>query len=65
VCGDSNCVGTYQFIGKGTGIGRKGQKITYAEAYQSFKRSLTSVINAHSFIPNSQIPLLYSLINPC
>ena len=36
------CVGTYTFIGKGTGIGRKGKKITYAEAWKGFERSMTS-----------------------
>lgn len=41
VCGDSNCVGTYKFIGKGTGKGAKGQKITYAEAWKGFERSFT------------------------
>ena len=30
-------VGKYTFIGKGTGIGRKGKKITYAEAWKGFK----------------------------
>jgi alanyl-tRNA synthetase len=29
-CGDSNCVGSYKFIGTGTGKGAKGNKITYA-----------------------------------
>ena len=43
VCGDSNCVGTYKFIGRGTGIGRKGQKLTYGQAYQTFKQALTTV----------------------
>jgi len=44
VCGDSTCVGKYEFIGRGTGIGRgpNGRKITYAEAWEGFKRSLTS-----------------------
>ena len=43
-CGDSECVGKYEFIGRGTGIGRgpNGHKITYAEAWEGFKRSLTS-----------------------
>jgi len=41
-CGDSQCVGSYKFIGKGTGIGRTGKNITYAEAWQGFQRSLTS-----------------------
>lgn len=37
-----SCVGKYTFIGKGTGIGAKGKKITYAEAWKGFERSLTS-----------------------
>lgn len=46
-CGDSNCEQKYTFIGKGTGIGRdtaekKGTKISYGDAWQGFKRSLTS-----------------------
>lgn len=41
-CGDSNCEQSYRFIGVGTGKGAKGKKITYAEAWQGFKRSLTS-----------------------
>ncbi len=35
-------MGKYTFIGKGTGIGTKGTKITYAEAWKGFERSLTS-----------------------
>ncbi|MCQ2819447.1 MAG: alanine--tRNA ligase [archaeon] len=41
-CGDSNCLGQYTFIGKGTGIGRKGKKITYADAWEGFRKSLTT-----------------------
>ena len=37
-CGDSNCEGKYHFIGRGTGIGRKGQKITYADAWNGTDR---------------------------
>ena len=37
-----SCVGTYKFIGRGTGIGRKGKKITYAEAWKGFEKSFTS-----------------------
>jgi alanyl-tRNA synthetase len=38
------CVGSYTFIGKGTGIGRgeNGKKITYAEAWKGFERSMTT-----------------------
>ncbi|KAH3764451.1 alanine--tRNA ligase [Pelomyxa schiedti] len=42
VCGDSRCEGKYHFIGRGTGKGARGQKITYAEAWEGFRRSLTS-----------------------
>ena len=41
-CGDSQCVGTYKFIGKGTGIGAKGKNISYADAWKGFERSFTS-----------------------
>eukprot|EP00331_Platyophrya_macrostoma_P016320 CAMPEP_0176475624 /NCGR_PEP_ID=MMETSP0127-20121128/43706_1 /TAXON_ID=938130 /ORGANISM="Platyophrya macrostoma, Strain WH" /LENGTH=971 /DNA_ID=CAMNT_0017871233 /DNA_START=95 /DNA_END=3010 /DNA_ORIENTATION=+ len=41
-CGDSSAEGKYSFIGKGVGIGRKGTKITYAQAWEGFKKSLTS-----------------------
>ena len=41
-CGDSNCEGSYKFIGVGTGKGAKGNPITYAEAWKGFKRSLSS-----------------------
>ena len=42
-CGDSACVGKYEFIGRGTGIGRDGKtKISYADAWKGFERSLTS-----------------------
>eukprot|EP01017_Pseudomicrothorax_dubius_P013138 TRINITY_DN1567_c0_g2_i3.p1 TRINITY_DN1567_c0_g2~~TRINITY_DN1567_c0_g2_i3.p1 ORF type:complete len:972 (-),score=341.83 TRINITY_DN1567_c0_g2_i3:72-2987(-) len=41
-CGDSQCVGKYKFIGKGTGIGAKGKKITYYDAWKGFEKSLTS-----------------------
>ena len=40
VCFNS-CVGTYKFIGRGTGIGRKGKKITYAQAWKGFENSFT------------------------
>lgn len=35
-------MGKYTFIGRGTGIGRKGRKITYAEAWEGFKKALTT-----------------------
>eukprot|EP00357_Protocruzia_adherens_P036422 CAMPEP_0115033840 /NCGR_PEP_ID=MMETSP0216-20121206/40213_1 /TAXON_ID=223996 /ORGANISM="Protocruzia adherens, Strain Boccale" /LENGTH=961 /DNA_ID=CAMNT_0002412447 /DNA_START=107 /DNA_END=2992 /DNA_ORIENTATION=+ len=41
-CGDSNCEEKYSFIGVGCGKGAKGQKITYAEAWNGFKKSLGS-----------------------
>jgi alanyl-tRNA synthetase len=39
-CGDSQCEKRYSFIGVGTGRGRgaKGEKITYAQAWEGFKR---------------------------
>jgi hypothetical protein len=39
---DFSCIGKYEFIGRGCGIGRNGKKITYAEAWKGFERSLTS-----------------------
>lgn len=39
-CGDSNCIGTYKFIGNG--FKKPEEKdMTYAEAWQSFERSMT------------------------
>ena len=40
-CGDSSCVGRYQFIGSGVGIGKE-KKITYAEAWQTFEDAMTT-----------------------
>jgi alanyl-tRNA synthetase len=40
-CGDSECEKKYHFIGVGTGIG-KTKKITYADAWNGFKKSLSS-----------------------
>jgi len=39
-CGDSGCVGKYSFIGKGFGKGAKGQKITYVDAWNSYKETM-------------------------
>ena len=52
-CGDSQCEKKYSFIGVGTGKGRgpQGSKITYAEAWEGFRRSLTSAA-----IPCTAIP---------
>jgi alanyl-tRNA synthetase len=43
-CGDSQCEKKYSFIGVGTGIGRgpQGKKITYSDAWNGFKKSLSS-----------------------
>lgn len=46
-CGDSQCEKKYSFIGVGVGKGREqpgrpAQKITYAEAWQGFRNSLSS-----------------------
>lgn len=41
-CGDSQCEQTYSFIGRGTGKGRRGERITYAQAWEGFRKSLTS-----------------------
>jgi alanyl-tRNA synthetase len=49
VCGDSRCEGKYHFIGQKTGIGKK-RKISYSEAWQTFKRSLESAKIPHTAI---------------
>ncbi len=41
-CGDSNCLEKYNFIGKGTGIGKEGVKLTYEDAWKGFAKSLTT-----------------------
>jgi len=43
-CGDSQCEKRYHFIGVGTGIGRgpNAKKLSYADAWNGFKRSLTT-----------------------
>lgn len=40
-CGDSICRGSYGFIGNGVGLGAKGKKLTFAEAYKTFEKSFT------------------------
>jgi len=50
-CGDSQCEKKYSFIGVGTGKGRTGKKITYADAWNGFKKSLSS-----ARIPCTPIP---------
>ena len=42
ICGDSNCLGKYTFIGRGTGIGEKGRKLTYSETWDTFEKSFTT-----------------------
>ncbi len=34
-----SCVGQYTFIGKGAGIGLKGKKYTYSDAWEGYKKS--------------------------
>lgn len=41
-CGDANCAEKYHFIGKGNGIGRDGSKITFTDAWNSYKDAMTS-----------------------
>lgn len=36
------CIGSYTFIGKGHGVGREGKKISYVDAWEGFKKSLTT-----------------------
>ncbi|KRX05303.1 Translation protein, beta-barrel domain [Pseudocohnilembus persalinus] len=40
-CGDSECVGSYTFIGKGFGQGKQGKKITYSDAWDLYKKAMT------------------------
>ena len=35
-------MGEYKFIGRGCGVGEKGQKLTYTQAWETFRRSLSS-----------------------
>ena len=39
-CGDSNCEGSYKFIGTGCGIGAKGKKITIDQAWATYEKAL-------------------------
>eukprot|EP00455_Lapot_gusevi_P012317 TRINITY_DN157_c0_g1_i2.p1 TRINITY_DN157_c0_g1~~TRINITY_DN157_c0_g1_i2.p1 ORF type:complete len:1016 (+),score=442.80 TRINITY_DN157_c0_g1_i2:57-3050(+) len=41
-CGDSQCEQSYKFIGRGTGKGARGEKITYAQAWEGFCKSLST-----------------------
>ena len=50
VCGDSQCVGKYSFIGVGCGKGKKGKKITYAEAWNSFRTSFENARVPHTAV---------------
>jgi alanyl-tRNA synthetase len=41
-CGDTSCVGMYQFIGRGTGIGRDNKtKLTYGGAWKTYVEAFT------------------------
>ncbi|KAL0212960.1 hypothetical protein RCL1_006586 [Eukaryota sp. TZLM3-RCL] len=41
-CGDSNCVGRYEFIGTGSGKGESGTHITYKDAWDGYERIFTT-----------------------
>lgn len=41
MCGDSNCIGRYEFIGTGIGIGQE-KEVTYADAWQTYKKSFSN-----------------------
>ena len=48
-CGDANCAEKYHFIGVGNGIGKKGKKITYSEAWKNFEKAFnTARIPCHT-----------------
>ncbi|KAL0229811.1 hypothetical protein PCE1_003375 [Barthelona sp. PCE] len=55
VCGDSNCVGQYTFIGKGCGIGsnelESPQKITFGEAWNIYVDSMKTYEHPSTPIP--------------
>jgi len=53
LCGDSNCVGKYSFIGTGVGMGAgpNGKKITYGEAWRIYEASMHT-----NKIPSTTIP---------
>lgn len=43
VCGDSSCVGTYQFIGTGTGLGAgRTEKLTLKDVWDTYEKSFGS-----------------------
>lgn len=43
ICGDSSCVGTYEFIGKGTGIGvGREKKLTLKDVWDTYEKSFGS-----------------------
>lgn len=43
ICGDSSCVGEYQFIGTGTGIGvGREQKLTIKDVWDTYAKSFSS-----------------------
>lgn len=42
ICGDAACTETYTFIGKGTGIGRKGVKMSYSDAWKSYEKAFNT-----------------------
>lgn len=49
VCGDASCTEKYQFIGRGTGMGRKGKKITYSESWKNYEKAFnTARIPCHT-----------------
>jgi len=47
VCGDSNCIGEYKFINRGSGIGHVDVKpddfhYTYAQAWKDFSEAMST-----------------------
>lgn len=43
VCGDSNCIGSYEFIGTGTGIGvGRDKKLTIKDVWDTYEKSFGS-----------------------
>eukprot|EP00163_Fabomonas_tropica_P013461 TRINITY_DN2499_c0_g1_i1.p1 TRINITY_DN2499_c0_g1~~TRINITY_DN2499_c0_g1_i1.p1 ORF type:complete len:973 (-),score=368.24 TRINITY_DN2499_c0_g1_i1:251-3169(-) len=51
VCGDSQCVGKYTFIGKGCGkYAKNGEKLKYADAWKTFEKSMVNARIPHTSI---------------
>lgn len=41
-CGDANCQEKYHFIGKGSGMGKKGKYLSYSDAWKNFEKAFNT-----------------------